>query len=94
MDQIPALLKLFTEFGTAALFIGLYLYTVRYYRDELTSSRDKTIAMTERLIKALEDSSRYNASLGDAISKMSNTIDASQRTIQELLAFMRGKESR
>lgn len=92
MTEILELLKVYKDFGVAGLFITLYLLTVwRFYR-ELKDREQKGMAMTERMIVALDGAANAIERNGEVLSTVEKSIGESTTQVKLFIAFIRGRD--
>ncbi len=87
---ISEFIQAYKEFGVAALFICMYLMTIRWFvrdlkvqRKEAREDRDKMISALEAAKKSIDDSTRV-------MTEVKHTSDATRFQIAEFISFLRG----
>lgn len=92
MDGVTPFVKIFTDFGVAALFVAMYLVTVYYYRKEVNEQREKAIAMTERVAIALDKAANAVDSSTEAIQEVTSNMEKTRNDIGKFIEFLRGRD--
>lgn len=78
--------------GVAALFVLLFLSILVYLLKELKHNNEQNLAMTEKMIKALEGSTETGKQQVETMSKLCGVINESGHQTESFLAYMKMRD--
>ncbi len=85
---------IYQKFGTAALFIVMYLATVFMFIKSLQKQVDDGMRTTERVTAALEANKIVMAELSDTSKELKDSTDRQARQSENLLNYLRGRDGK
>ena len=90
---IIELLALYKDVGVAVLFLALLLIVSLYFYRELKAAKKESVAMTERVISALDTSSHATEDCTKSMASLKTTVDENMSQTREFIAFLRGRDA-
>ncbi len=93
MELLEKLLVTYKDVGVAALFLAENVILLYYFYKELKSRTTEAVAMTERVVKALEHSSARDAETSRVLENVGRSVDTNTKQTGEFIAFVKGRDS-
>lgn len=85
--------QIYRDAGVAALFILLYVTTLKMFITDLKEQRKQGIENTEKVIKALETSSTAMANSTFVLREAKSSIEQNTRQTAEFVAYIKGRDA-
>ena len=92
MPEIIELLKVYKDFGTAALFIALLLITVYFFYKELKASKQEVVAMTEKMTTVADKSAAAIVDINKTCGELKESLDEVRTQNNEFVSFLKGRD--
>ncbi len=93
MESIERILTIYKDYGVAGLFLTLYLITLWFFYKELKEREKLMVAITERVVTALDKSSDSSETTAEVLKNVGTSLDTNTKQTGEFIAFVRGRDS-
>ncbi len=92
MEAFLELLKVYKDFGVAALFLALLLVVVKVFYGDLKSTKQEYVVLLERTITVIEKATSAIEESNGASREKKDGMDQLRAQNSELISFLRGRD--